>query len=72
MIFKGTGEVFTTFEGREAVRGVVAFVILAVPASLMGLTFPLLLQRVARYAAVGRLVGRLTAINTIGAVVGSL
>ncbi|MFO0571616.1 MAG: fused MFS/spermidine synthase [Polyangiaceae bacterium] len=72
LVFKGTGELILTFEGREAVRGVVAFLVLCLPASFMGLTFPLLLSRVARYAAVGRLVGRLTAVNTIGAVTGSL
>src|SRR5664279_5710179 len=38
----------------------------------MGFTFPLLLQRVARKADVGRWVGRLTAVNTLGAVLGSL
>lgn len=72
LVFKGTGEHVASFEGREAVRGLVAFIVLCLPTSLMGLTFPLLLARVARYAAVGRLVGRLTAINTIGAVTGSL
>ncbi len=45
---------------------------LVIPTTLMGLTFPLLLQRVARYAHVGRWVGRLTAINTLGAVLGAL
>lgn len=72
LVFRGTGEVVTSFEGREAMRGLAAFLILCLPASLMGLTFPLLLAKVARYAAVGRLVGKLTAINTIGAVTGSL
>ncbi len=38
----------------------------------MGLTFPLLLGRVARYATVSSWVGRLTAVNTVGAVAGSL
>lgn len=72
LIFSRMGEHVQTFEGREAVRGLVAFAMLCLPASLMGLTFPLLLTRVARYAGVGRLVGRLTAVNTIGAVTGSL
>ncbi|MBE7480658.1 MAG: fused MFS/spermidine synthase [Polyangiaceae bacterium] len=72
LVFKGTGEQVASFEGREAVRGLVAFAVLCLPTSLMGLTFPLLLSRVARYAGVGRLVGRLTAVNTIGAVTGSL
>lgn len=72
LVFADTGEHVGSFEGREAVRGLVAFVVLCLPTSLMGLTFPLLLAKVARYAGVGRLVGRLTAVNTIGAVTGSL
>ncbi len=71
-LLANTGEHVETFAGREALRGGVAFLVLCVPTTLMGLTFPLLLQRVARFAAVGQLVGRLTAINTVGAVVGSL
>src|SRR5262249_47989304 len=70
--FNNTGEVITSFAGREATRGLAAFMMLCVPTTLMGLTFPLLLVRVARYAEVGRWVGRLTAVNTLGAVVGSL
>jgi spermidine synthase len=72
LLFAGTGKVITSFAGREATRAAVAFVLLALPVSLMGLTFPLLLGRVARYASVSTWVGRLTAVNTIGAVVGSL
>ena len=53
-------------------RAVAAFGMLALPTSLMGLTFPLLLQRVARSPRVGQHVGRLTAINTLGAVSGAL
>ncbi|HEX3776154.1 MAG TPA: fused MFS/spermidine synthase [Polyangiaceae bacterium] len=70
--FDNTGEVLTSFAAREAVRGVASFVMLVIPTTLMGLTFPLLLQRAARYAHVGLWVGRLTAVNTIGAVLGSL
>jgi len=70
--FDNTGEVLTSFAAREATRGVASFVMLVVPTTLMGLTFPLLLQRAARYAHVGRWVGRLTAVNTLGAVLGSL
>ncbi|MEP7052226.1 MAG: fused MFS/spermidine synthase [Pseudomonadota bacterium] len=70
--FDNTGEVLTSFSAREAVRGVAAFLMLLVPTTLMGLTFPLLLQRAAGYAHVGRWVGRLTAVNTLGAVLGSL
>ncbi|MEB2313706.1 MAG: fused MFS/spermidine synthase [Sorangiineae bacterium] len=67
-----TGERVTSFAGREGLRAGVAFLVLLVPTTLMGLTFPLLLQRVARYRRLGELVGRLTAVNTIGAVMGSL
>ncbi|HWZ87910.1 MAG TPA: fused MFS/spermidine synthase, partial [Polyangiaceae bacterium] len=70
--FDNTGEVLTSFAAREATRGVASFVMLLIPTTLMGLTFPLLLQRVARHAQVGRWVGRLTAVNTLGAVLGSL
>ena len=71
-LFASLGTVVTTFSGREAVRGAVAFAVLAVPTTAMGLTFPLLLRRVGAYPDVSRWVGRLTAINTIGAVSGAL
>jgi spermidine synthase len=70
--FDNTGEVLTSFAAREATRGLAAFLMLVVPTTLMGLTFPLLLQRVARYSNVGAWVGRLTAVNTLGAVLGAL
>jgi spermidine synthase len=70
--FGGLGEYVTTFAGREAMRAFVAFVILGLPVTLMGLTFPLVLAWAAARADVGRLVGRFTAINTGGAVVGAL
>ncbi len=72
VLFADLGHDITTFTGRESVRGAVAFAILCVPTTIMGLTFPLLLQRVARNTAAGAQVGRLTAVNTLGAVVGSL
>ncbi|HET7544010.1 MAG TPA: fused MFS/spermidine synthase, partial [Polyangiaceae bacterium] len=71
-LFDNTGELLTSFAAREATRGVAAFLMLLVPTTLMGLTFPLLLQRVARFENVGAWVGRLTAINTLGAVFGAL
>jgi spermidine synthase len=70
--FDNTGEVLTSFTAREATRGVAAFLMLLVPTTLMGLTFPLLLQRATRYSDVGRWVGRLTTVNTLGAVLGAL
>ncbi|MFZ5891416.1 MAG: spermidine synthase [Myxococcota bacterium] len=71
-LFASSGEAVTSFEGREAVRGLTALAVLLVPTSLMGLTFPLLLRRVAGYRGMGSWVGRLTAINTLGAVAGAL
>ena len=71
-LFDNTGKVLTSFAAREITRGLAAFLMLLVPTTLMGLTFPLLLQRVARFANVGAWVGRLTAINTLGAVLGAL
>lgn len=70
--FGGLGEYVKTFAGREAMRALVAFGILAVPATCMGLTFPLVLRWAAAHHEVGRFVGRLTAVNTAGAVFGAL
>ncbi len=71
-VFDNTGQMLTSFAAREATRGVAALLILFVPTTLMGLSFPLLLQRAARYPNMGRSVGRLTTVNTLGAVVGAL
>jgi len=71
-LFAALGPVVVTFGGREVVRALAAFFVLCVPTTLMGLTFPLLLQQVARTSAPSRWVGRLTAVNTLGAVFGAL
>ncbi|HEY3495429.1 MAG TPA: fused MFS/spermidine synthase [Polyangiaceae bacterium] len=71
-LFAALGKHVTTFGGREAVRAFAAFAVLCVPTMLMGLTFPLLLQRVAGLSSASRWVGKLTAVNTIGAVAGAL
>jgi spermidine synthase len=71
-LFRGAAEKAKSFEEREMVRGSAALTALVLPTTLMGLTFPLLLQSVAARPDAGRLVGRLTAINTIGGVLGSL
>lgn len=71
-LFAALGGSVTTFGGREAVRALAAFLMLCAPTTVMGLTFPLLLQRVARTSTPSRWVGRLTAVNTVGAVVGAL
>jgi spermidine synthase len=72
LLFEGTGELAASFAAREALRGSIAFLVLLIPTVFMGLTFPLLLQRVAGTDDLGWWVGRLTTVNTLGAVVGSL
>ncbi|HWP05318.1 MAG TPA: fused MFS/spermidine synthase [Polyangiaceae bacterium] len=71
-LFAALKNVVRTFGGREVVRALAALLILCVPTTLMGLTFPVLLQRAATTREPSRWVGKLTAINTIGAVVGAL
>ncbi len=71
-VFLGTGYRVSSWLGREVVRAGVAFLALAVPTTAMGLTFPLLLRRVAARQGVEREVGRLTAINTLGSIAGAL
>jgi spermidine synthase len=71
-LFALLGPSVTSFGGRETVRALAAFVALAVPTMFMGLTFPLLLRRVVVTREPSRWVGRMTAINTMGAVVGAL
>ena len=71
-LFAVLGGTFVTFGGREVVRALAALLILCVPTTFMGLTFPLLLQRAATLREPSRWVGRLTAVNTLGAVVGAL
>jgi spermidine synthase len=71
-LFATLGPLVVTFGGREVVRALAALLMLCVPTTLMGLTFPLLLQRVARTTTPSHWVGRLTAVNTVGAVAGAL
>jgi spermidine synthase len=53
-LFPRLGPYVTSFEGRELVRGLAAFTALVLPVTLMGLSFPLLLQTVAsRRSSVG-------------------
>ena len=62
----------TTWVLRETGRGAVAFIALAAPATAMGMLFPIVLRRVADRSDVGAAVGRLTALNTVGSIGGSL
>jgi spermidine synthase len=70
-IFLALGPHVRSWHGRELVRGMAAFLALAVPVSFMGTTFPLALRAV-RGIHVARDVGRMTAVNTVGSIAGSL
>lgn len=71
-VFTFAGKHVASWEGREVVRALSAFVILALPTLWMGTTFPLLLQRIAARPDVGAQVGRLTVANTLGTIAGSI
>ena len=57
LVFSSLGDDVVTFGGREAVRALAAFLALCIPTTLMGLSFPLLLQQVAGSANASRWVG---------------
>lgn len=71
-LFLFAGKFVGSFAGRELVRALAALVILAVPTFFLGTTFPLLLHRVASRPDVASRVGRLTVVNTIGTIAGSI
>jgi spermidine synthase len=62
----------TSFAGRELVRALVCVDLMLLPAAFLGAFYPLLLRAAARAGAVGHTVGQLGAVNTLGAVLGSL
>jgi spermidine synthase len=62
----------TTWALREAGRGLVALIALVLPATAMGALFPIVLRSIAERSNVGAEVGRLTALNTLGSIAGSL
>ena len=70
-LFVALGPYVRSWHGRELVRGLAAFSALAVPVTLMGTTFPLVL-RAARASHVVRDIGRITSVNTLGSIAGSL
>jgi spermidine synthase len=70
-LFVALGPFVRSWHGRELVRGLAAFAALAVPVTLMGTTFPLIL-RAARGSHVVRDIGRITSANTLGSIAGSL
>jgi len=55
-----------------ALQFAVAFVIMALPTVAMGATYPLVMRAVNRDAELGEWSGKLYAVNTLGAIVGSL
>lgn len=71
-VFTFFGKHVTSWTGRELVRALAAFVVIAPSTLCMGTTFPLLLTRVARRRDVASLVGRLTVANTTGTIFGSI
>ncbi len=70
-VFVALGPAVRVWRSRELVRIVCSFVSLFVPVVLMGTTFPLG-RRAARAESTGADVGRITAANTLGSIVGSL
>ncbi|MDI1478364.1 fused MFS/spermidine synthase [Polyangium sp. y55x31] len=71
-LFLFAGKHVHSWAGRELVRALAALLILAVPTVFLGTTFPLLLHRVASMPDVGARVGRLTVVNTVGTIFGSI
>jgi spermidine synthase len=71
-LFLVAGKLVHGWTGRELVRALAAFGILALPTMWMGSTFPLLLRRIADEPNVAALVGRLTVANTLGTIAGSV
>jgi spermidine synthase len=72
VVFVAAGPYVTSWAGREAVRGLVAALAIGLPAACMGTTFPLVLDAVSERGDRGAQTGRLTALNTVASVGGSL
>ncbi len=65
------GLVDVSFTAFSIVLFLLAFVVIVIPTALMGATLPVLSRFcVSRFASIGRRIGELYAINTLGAVVG--
>ncbi len=71
-VFVAMGSHVSSWAGREAVRGVVAALAIGLPAVAMGTTFPLVLDAVSARDDRGAQTGRLTAVNTVASMAGSL
>lgn len=72
LLFAGLGRRVVTFGGRECVRGLAIVAVLALPVTLMGMVFPLLIAAAGSAERPARAVGLLTAWNTLGSIVGSV
>jgi spermidine synthase len=62
----------TTFAARELARALAATTLLLPPAALLGAFFPVLLREASRRGDAGSAVGGVLAVNTLGAIAGSL
>jgi spermidine synthase len=71
-LFVAAGPYVTSWMGREVVRAMVAALAIGLPAACMGMTFPIVLGRVAHRADRGMQTGRIAAANTIASIAGSL
>lgn len=71
-VFVQLGPSVTTWAGREAVRAAVAAMAIGIPATCMGTTFPLVLSSLASRSDRGAQTGRVTAVNTVASVAGSV
>ena len=71
-LFDAMAPFATTWAVREVGRGLVAFIALAAPATAMGTLFPTVLREVSNRPDVGAEVGKLTALNTLGSIAGSV
>lgn len=71
-VFLWVGPAVSSWAGREAVRAAVAAMAIGIPATCMGTTFPIVLSSLAPRADRGAQTGRVTAVNTVASVAGSV
>jgi spermidine synthase len=71
-VFIAAGPIAPAWWQREVVRGLVAALAIGLPAACMGTTFPLVLAALSPRDDRGALTGRVTAINTIASITGSV
>lgn len=71
-VFVAAGPSVSAWWQREVVRGLVAALAIGLPATCMGMTFPLVLSALAPRADRGASTGRATAVNTVASMAGSL